>query len=127
MLEVTDLTMEVAGIPILAGASFRLHAGDKAGLVGRNGAGKTSLLKILSGGAPPAAGSVSIRGAMGYLPQDPGLRHLDPTLTALRHVLSGRGLDEAADRLEKLRVALEEAPSLRSVGRYSRAQETVRR
>jgi ATPase subunit of ABC transporter with duplicated ATPase domains len=126
MLEVTDLTMEVAGIPILAGASFRLHAGDKAGLVGRNGAGKTSLLKILSGGAPPAAGTVSTRGAMGYLPQDPGLRHLDPTLTALRHVLSGRGLDEASDRLEKLRIALEEDHSMRNVSRYSRAEEAFR-
>jgi ATPase subunit of ABC transporter with duplicated ATPase domains len=126
MLEVTDLTLEVAGVPILVGASFRLSAGDKVGLVGRNGAGKTSLLKVLAGAAAPAGGSVSSRGAMGYLPQDPGLRHLDPTLTALRHVLSGRGLDEAADRLEKLRVAVEEDHSMRNVSRYSRAEETFR-
>ena len=126
MLEVADLTLEVAGLPILTGASFRLNAGDKVGLVGRNGAGKTSLLKVLSGGAPPAAGSVTVRGAMGYLSQDPGLRHLDPTLTALRHVLSGRGLDEAADRLEKLRIALEEDHSMRNVARFSRAEEAFR-
>src|SRR5205085_1417106 len=88
ILEVADLTVEVAGAPILSGASFRLASGDKAGLVGRNGAGKTSLLGVLSGSAEPAAGSVALRGAMGYLPQDPGLRHLDPLLTALRHVLS---------------------------------------
>ncbi len=126
MLEVTDLTLEVAGIPILVGASFRLAAGDKVGLVGRNGAGKTSLLKVLSGGEAPAGGTVDARGATGYLPQDPGLKHLDPTLTALRHVLSGRGLDEAADRLEKLRVAVEEDHSMRSVARYSRAEEAFR-
>src|SRR5436190_16379869 len=99
MLEVSELTVEVAGAPILEGASFRLAAGDKVGLVGRNGAGKTSLLRVLSGAEQPSAGSVSVRGAMGYLPQDPGLRHLDPALTALRHVLSGRGLDAAAERL----------------------------
>ncbi len=126
MLEVTELTVEVAGAPILVGASFRLTAGDKIGLVGRNGAGKTSLLRVLSGLEPPAAGSVSVRGAMGYLPQDPGLRHLDPGLTALRHVLSGRGLDAAAERLEKLRIQVEEDHSMRNVGRYSRAEEAFR-
>ncbi len=126
MLEVAELTVEVAGAPILEGASFRLAAGDKVGLVGRNGAGKTSLLRVLSGAEPPSAGSVSVRGAMGYLPQDPGLRHLDPTLTALRHVLSGRGLDEAAERLEKLRIAVEEDHSMRNVSRYSRAEEAFR-
>jgi ATPase subunit of ABC transporter with duplicated ATPase domains len=126
MLEVTDLTVEVAGIPILTGASFRLSAGDKVGLVGRNGAGKTSLLKVLAGNAPPAAGTVASRGAMGYLPQDPGLRHLDPGLTALRHVLSGRGLDDAAERLEKLRIAVEEDHSMRNIGRFTRAEEAFR-
>jgi ATPase subunit of ABC transporter with duplicated ATPase domains len=126
MLEVAELTVEVAGAPILEGASFRLAAGDKVGLVGRNGAGKTSLLRVLSGAEQPAAGSVSIRGAMGYLPQDPGLRHMDPTLTALRHVLSGRGLDEATDRLEKLRIAVEEDHSMRNVSRFSRAEEAFR-
>jgi ATPase subunit of ABC transporter with duplicated ATPase domains len=94
--------------------------------VGRNGAGKTSLLGVLSGAEQPSAGSVSVRGAMGYLPQDPGLRHLDPALTALRHVLSGRGLDTAAERLEKLRIAVEEDHSMRNVSRYSRAEEAFR-
>jgi ATPase subunit of ABC transporter with duplicated ATPase domains len=126
MLEVTELTVEVAGAPILESASFRLGAGDKVGLVGRNGAGKTSLLRVLSGAEAPSAGSVSVRGAMGYLPQDPGLRHLDPTLTALRHVLSGRGLDAAAERLEKLRIAVEEDHSMRNITRYSRAEEAFR-
>src|SRR5437016_9187188 len=91
MLEANGLTVEVGGRPILEGASLALRAGDKAGLVGRNGAGKTSLLRTLSGTAPPVAGTVRIQGALGYLPQDPGLRHLDPSLTGLSHVLSGRG------------------------------------
>ena len=41
--------MEVGGRTLVSGASFSFRAGDKVGLVGRNGAGKTSLLKVLSG------------------------------------------------------------------------------
>ncbi len=126
MLEASGLTVEVGGRPILEDASLSLYPGDKVGLVGRNGAGKTSLLRIVSGAAPPGAGSVRIRGALGYLPQDPGLRHLDPTLTALAHVLSGRDLDRAAARLEDLRAAMELDHSSRNILRYSRAEEAFR-
>jgi ATPase subunit of ABC transporter with duplicated ATPase domains len=126
MLQIRDLSMEVGGRLILTGASFELRTGDKVGLVGRNGAGKTSLLKILAGQALPAAGTVFRRGDLGYLPQDPGLRNLDPTLTAVSHVLSGRSLDEAFAKLEKLRLQLEEDPSERNVARFSRAEERYR-
>ena len=126
MLEANGLTVEVGGKPILVDAALALRAGDKVGLVGRNGAGKTSLLRILSGTTPPLLGTVRVRGALGYLPQDPGLRHLDPALTALSHVLSGRGLADGALRLEKLRVRMEEDRSMRSVARYSRAEEAFR-
>ena len=52
-------SVEVGGRFTLTGASFSLHAGDKVGLVGRNGAGKTSMLKVLAGEAPAAAGVVA--------------------------------------------------------------------
>ncbi len=126
MLRVHELTLEVGGREILAGASFVVASGDKVGLVGRNGAGKTSLLKVLAGRAAPAGGALERRGALGYLPQDPGLRDLDPGLTALSHVLSGRELDHAAARLEKLRLAVEEEPSERNVARFARAEEAFR-
>ena len=38
LLEVTDLSVEVAGTPILEGLTLSLRAGDKTGVVGRNGA-----------------------------------------------------------------------------------------
>ncbi len=118
--------MEAGGRLILTDASFQLRAGDKVGLVGRNGAGKTSLLKVLAGRALAAGGTVLRGGELGYLPQDPGLRDMDPTLTAVSHVLSGRGLDEAAAKLEKLRLQLEEAPTDRNVARFARAEEQFR-
>jgi ATPase subunit of ABC transporter with duplicated ATPase domains len=126
MLQVRDLSMEAGGRLILTDASFQLRAGDKVGLVGRNGAGKTSLLKVLSGGALAAGGTVLRRGDLGYLPQDPGLRDMDPGLTAVSHVLSGRDLDTAAARLEKIRLQLEEHPTDRNVARFARAEEEFR-
>jgi ATPase subunit of ABC transporter with duplicated ATPase domains len=123
VLEALDLTVEVGGRVTLEEASFTVRAGDKVGLVGRNGAGKTSLLKVLAGDAEPAGGKTAVRGRLGFLTQDPrALRHLTD-VTGLVHVLSGRGLDEATERLERLRRAMEEDPTERAVARYSRAED----
>jgi ATPase subunit of ABC transporter with duplicated ATPase domains len=123
VLEARHLKVEVGGRVTLDDASFMVRAGDKVGLVGRNGAGKTSLLKVLGGENPPAEGTVTVQGRLGFLTQDPrALRHVS-NATGLSHVLSGRGLDEAADRLEKLRIAMEESPAERTISRYSRAEE----
>ena len=127
MLQVRDLSVEVGGRLTLVEASFTVRAGDTVGLVGRNGAGKTSLLKVLGGAAPPYAGKVLHTGGLGYLPQDPKTPASAAESTALNHVLSGRGLDEAIVRLEKLRIRIDEEPSERNIGRYARAQEAFER
>ncbi len=126
MLQVSAVAVEVAGRPVVENATFSLNAGDKVGLVGRNGAGKTSLLRVLAGEAPPEAGRIAPKGAIGYLPQDPRIHSARGEAGALAHVISGRGLDEAAKRLEKLRVAMEEHSSPGNVARFSRAEESYR-
>jgi ATPase subunit of ABC transporter with duplicated ATPase domains len=126
MLQVRDVGIEAGGLPIAEGVSFSLHAGDKVGLVGRNGAGKTSLLQALAGEARPAKGAILRRGRLGYLRQDPRLHRGDPHLTALAHILDGRDLASGAERLEKLRLAVEETPTERNVARYSKAEEEYR-
>ena len=123
VLQVRGLAVEVAGNLVLEGASFTVRPREKVGLVGRNGAGKTSLLKVLGGSAPAFAGVVHVGGGLGYLPQDPKLDGVDAGTLALTHVLGGRGLDEAATRLEKLRLRIEEDSSDANIGRFSRAQE----
>jgi ATPase subunit of ABC transporter with duplicated ATPase domains len=123
VLEARQLSVEVGGRLTLEEASFLVRAGDKVGLVGRNGAGKTSLLNVLGGVAEPAAGTVTATGQLGFLSQDPrAIRHATAG-TGLEHILSGRGLDEAAAQLEKLRIAMEEHPSDRAIGRFAKAED----
>src|SRR5262245_6685765 len=123
MLQVRGLAVEVAGRLLVEDVGFTVRARDKIGLVGRNGAGKTSLLRVLGGAAPPHAGVVHHSGSLGYLSQDPKLDAVADDVTGLTHVLSGRGLDDAITRLEKLRLSLEEDPSDANVGRYARAHD----
>jgi ATPase subunit of ABC transporter with duplicated ATPase domains len=126
VLQVRDLAVEVGGRLTLVGASFSLHPGDKVGLVGRNGAGKTSMLKVLAGEAPASAGVILRPAAVGYLPQDPKPRGAGVDATGLSHVMSGRGLDEAQRRLEKLQMQVAEDPSERNVRRFSNAEDAFR-
>ena len=123
MLEARGLSVEVGGRLTLGGATFAVRAGDKVGLVGRNGAGKTSLLRVLAGEVPTSGGSVRVHGALGWLTQEPRNVSGDVASSGLEHVLSGRGLDEQAKRLEKLRLSMEENPSSRAIERFSRAEE----
>ena len=76
---------------------MRVQPGDRIGLVGRNGAGKTTSLKVLAGETLPHGGSVSANGPIGYLPQDP--RTGDLAQTAADRVLSARGLDALLHQL----------------------------
>jgi ATPase subunit of ABC transporter with duplicated ATPase domains len=123
MLQVSGLCVEVGGRVVLDGASFTVMPKDKVGLVGRNGAGKTSLFRTLGGDLPAAGGSVVKKGGFGYLPQDPRLSGVMDGRTAVTHVLSGRGIDDDLVRIEKLRIAMEEDPNERNVRRYSRAED----
>ena len=126
VLQAVGLAVSVGGRLVVEGADFTVMAKDKVGLVGRNGAGKTSLFRVLGGHAEPAAGRVIRKGGFGYLPQDPRVDAADDARTAVTHVLSGRGVDAEIERIEKLRIAMEEHPSERAVARYSRAEELFR-
>jgi ATPase subunit of ABC transporter with duplicated ATPase domains len=126
MLQVRELAVEVGGRYTLTDASFSLHAGDKVGLVGRNGAGKTSMLKVLAGAADPAQGVVLRPPALGYLAQDPPARGAGADGTALAHVLSGRDFDAAAHRLEELRARVDADPSARNVRAFANAEDEFR-
>ena len=125
MLQVRDLAIDVAGRRVLSDATFTVADDDKVGLVGRNGAGKTSLLKVLSGEDDAASGVALRRGSLGYVPQNPRPR-AEAAKSAVSHILSGRGLDTAAERLAELHQKLEHDHSLEAIQRYSEAEERYR-
>ncbi len=125
MIQARGLAIDVAARRVLSDASFTVNAGDKVGLVGRNGAGKTSLLKVLAGEDDAAAGLVLRRGTLGYVPQNPRPR-AEAAHSALSHILSGRGLDRAAARLVELHRKLEHDHSLGAIEKYSEAEERYR-
>ncbi|MEV5878012.1 ATP-binding cassette domain-containing protein [Streptomyces sp. NPDC052101] len=68
---------------VLRGIDIDLRAGVLVGIVGENGAGKSSLLKILSGELRPQRGTVNHRGRFGYCPQD---AVLNDALTVRQHL-----------------------------------------
>src|SRR5258707_11844562 len=125
VLQVRNLAIDVAARRVLSDASFTVAPGDKVGLVGRNGAGKTSLLKVLAGEDDPAAGLVLKQGTLGYVPQNPRPR-AEASKTALAHILSGRGLDRAAIRLAELHAQLEHDHSPAVLERFADAEERYR-
>ncbi|MDT7581332.1 MAG: hypothetical protein QOK35_2596 [Pseudonocardiales bacterium] len=106
MITATDLELRAGSRILLSGASLRVQPGDRIGLVGRNGAGKTTSMRVLAGAGEPYGGAVAASGPVGYLPQDP--REGDLTVTAKDRVLSARGLDQLLRDMEKAQARMSE-------------------
>ena len=121
MISATGLELRAGARILLSDVSLRVQPGDRIGLVGRNGAGKTTALKVLAGEGLPFAGQVERRGAVGYLPQDP--RTGDLHVTARDRVLSARGLDSLLAEMAKLEVELENGGDDRLIRRYGAVEE----
>jgi len=94
LLSANDLALAYGYQRLLAAVTLTLGEGEKVGLVGRNGSGKTSLLKILAGQLSADAGDLSPRRGLriGYLPQE---FELDPARTVRQNIETG-----AADLLD---------------------------
>ncbi|MCO4746850.1 MAG: ABC-F family ATP-binding cassette domain-containing protein [Proteobacteria bacterium] len=71
MIRLQDITVGFAGVSLLEDASWHVRQGAHLGLVGRNGTGKTTLLRVMAGELTPDHGKVLLRGNMrvGWLPQ----------------------------------------------------------
>jgi ABC-2 type transport system ATP-binding protein len=67
--EARGLTKRFGDRVALDAVSFTLARGELVGLVGANGAGKTTLLSVLAGVLAPDAGSLSLSGSVGWVPQ----------------------------------------------------------
>ncbi len=72
MISIEDVTLDFSGKTLFRNISFLIQPKDKIGLVGNNGAGKTTILKILLGQVSPTEGRTNMARdlRMGYLPQE---------------------------------------------------------
>ncbi|WP_181574827.1 ABC-F family ATP-binding cassette domain-containing protein [Actinomyces sp. Z3] len=119
MINVQNLTMRIGARQLVADASFRVDKGMRIGLVGRNGAGKTTMTKLLAAAsvaqgtsqavadaderhgleAVEHEGLITCNGSVGYLPQDTRVGDLNE-ITRDR-VLSARGIDALLARIRR--------------------------
>ncbi|BDZ50593.1 ABC transporter ATP-binding protein [Frondihabitans sucicola] len=99
MLSVHDLEIRVGARLLMEDVTFRVDKGDKIGLVGRNGAGKTTMTKTLAGETMPTGGKIEKTGEIGYLPQDP--RSGNPEDLARTRILDARGLGQILLGIQK--------------------------
>ena len=119
LLSVVDVRKHFGPEPVLDGASFQVRPGDRVGLVGPNGCGKTTLLRIVAGLEQADGGSCQVHSAahLGYLEQQPRFdadRTLhDEALGALANLVAlqqealevAAGMAETSDPDEQKRLA----------------------
>ncbi len=122
MITATNLELRAGARILLEPTTLRVQPGDRIGLVGRNGAGKTTSLRTFAGETLPHGGQLDRTGPVGYLPQDP--RDGDLAVLARDRVLSARGLDTLVGDIAKAQVQLTERPDDESLlRRYGSLEE----
>ena len=98
MLLLKDITLRFGDRTLLDNVSFSLRMGEKVGLIGRNGTGKSTLLKIIAGLAEPDSGILDRPASLAYLKQEISI---DPSLTVMEAAYT------AFDRVRQINADLE--------------------
>ena len=128
VLQVADLRAGYGRVPVLHGVNLQIHEGEAVGIVGHNGMGKTTLLKVIMGLMPSTSGRIELDGTdatgspahqraqmgMGYVPQGRGIL---PGLTALENLRMAwredigeteeQSVERVVDQFPRLRVLLD--------------------
>ena len=58
LISAHDLVLSFSGLPLLSGVSLQIHPGERICLLGRNGEGKSTLMRVLAGELEPDQGEV---------------------------------------------------------------------
>jgi ATP-binding cassette ChvD family protein len=118
LLSAADLEKSFGEKEVLKHTSFSMHRGARIGVIGANGAGKTTFLRILAGSDKDYLGSVKLAGGarVGYVAQEPvldetktvrenvevGLAHIHEILRQYEDVSEKLGTESDSERVEKL-------------------------
>jgi len=127
MLHMEGVSASIAGAPVLEEATLAVPGGSFVGLVGRNGAGKTSLMRAVMGLLPIGRGLLMFEGrdlralparqraaiGIGYMPED---RRLVPDLTVRENILLPAWATGDASAEERLDFVHELLPEVRDFG-----------
>lgn len=101
-LELADVAYSLpGGWTLFEGVSFRVPDGEHAALVGANGIGKSTLLRLLSGEELPASGSLRVDGRVGLMRQFIGSSERPTTIREFLLAYSEVPVREAAERLRR--------------------------
>jgi branched-chain amino acid transport system ATP-binding protein len=125
-LAIRGLSARIAGAPVLSDVSLSIAPGTFVGVVGRNGAGKTSLMRAIMGLLPSSSGEMSFHDTdlpplppqaraglgIGYMPED---RRLVPDLTVEENVLVPAWATRAGDFRERLEFVYGILPEVRDL------------
>jgi len=122
----TNFTFNYGLKPIFENVSFTINKNHQVGLVGPNGSGKTTLLKLLLGQEQPDNGRLTVKGTIGWVPQevtrDPDLEqsvtvrsYLDP-----HHLHSDHQLQDMIRGVEMPNLSLQQPPSNLSGGQKTK-------
>jgi branched-chain amino acid transport system ATP-binding protein len=130
MLSLEGVNVSIGPVAILRGVNLDVRAGEFAGLIGRNGAGKTTVLRTIMGLLPAASGKLDFESqplaglpthrraglGIGYMPED---RRLVPGLSAEENMLvpawaAGIGPAGASSQLERIYGLVPELTALRA-------------
>src|ERR1700688_3016613 len=124
LLQLKDIALTFGSTPLLSGAELSVGPGERVSLVGRNGTGKSTLLKVAAALVEPDHGSVFIQPGtvVRYLPQEPDLSGAASTLAYVEAGLRPGNDRHAARRLlEPLGLTGQEDPATLSGGETRRA------
>lgn len=116
---VSGLNKSIGNKDLLVDINFTLHTGNKVGLIGTNGTGKSTLLKILSGVIPQDTGKVNLNGktikllqqeiekekyhysVLNYIKNDIGIFELEKRLHELENNLTNENMEEYGEVFDK--------------------------
>ena len=115
MISINNLTVAYGGFTLLNEINFHVSESDKIGLVGKNGAGKSTILKLICGLQSPTSGKVAVPAGIkiGYLPQimehHRGRSVIDEAMTAFAEMF------DLEAELERITIELSERQDYESV------------
>ncbi len=119
MIDLTNVSLQFGGKYLFKEVNLKINSGDKISLVGANGTGKSSLLKIIYGNLQPESGRIQRqkRTSIGYLPQEnvthSGSTLLEEAKSALSHIVDLQEKEtELTDKLSAHDLSEEEREDL---------------